>query len=391
MTVPFAVDPTDIRKFVVERLNAGSNAHLAKQLQQRFAVSRATAHNYLRELVAAGIIERTAPGRYQLAETSAHIAHRIHGLEEYEVWRKEILPLLEGLPENVLDIWRYGCTEIINNAIDHSESEGVLITIKRSSASVEIDIHDRGVGIFRKIAKALGLEDDRHAVLELSKGKVTTDPANHTGEGIFFSSRAFDTFKILSGGVFFNHERNDDKDWILGDEKPLEKIDGTGVYMTLRTDSDRKLKDVFDEHATDDENYRFDKTIVPVKLLQYGDDHLVSRSQAKRLLGRFDRFKTVVLNFQDVESIGQAFADEVFRVFPAQHPEVELIPMNTNEQVGRMISRATAGREPQRDLFSGPQSNGPQSGGPQGRAVEADSGPEGSGPDAIGPEDDHPR
>src|SRR5690606_33075114 len=107
-----------------------------------------------------------------------------------------------------------------------------------------------------------------------------------------------------------------------------------------------------DQHASDANDYRFDKTVVPVKLLQYGDDHLVSRSQAKRLLQRFDRFRTVVLNFEGVESIGQAFADEVFRVFPSQHPEVEIIPVQANEQVMRMINRAVSGRDPQGDLFS---------------------------------------
>lgn len=352
MSNPHLVDPTDVRKFVVHAITNGKNRQLAKQLQDRFGVSRPTAHNYLRELVAAQIIERTGPGRYDLRKVQTHIAHPLAGLDEYEVWISEIKPVLQDLPENVVDIWRYGCTEMINNAVDHSESPGVLVTITRTASTVEITVHDRGVGIFRKIARALKLEDDRHAVLELTKGKVTTDPARHTGEGIFFSSRAFDSFKILSGNVYFDHEGGDDRDWILGDEKPSEKVDGTTVFMTLSTTSPRLLQAVFDAYATDSEKYGFDRTVVPVKLLQYGDDQLVSRSQAKRLLVRFDRFKTVVLNFEGVETIGQAFADEVFRVFPGQHPEVELVPVSANEQVSRMISRATAGRVPQRDLFS---------------------------------------
>lgn len=73
-----------------------------------------------------------------------------------------------------------------------------------------------------------------------------------------------------------------------------------------------------------------------------GRDNLVSRSQAKRLLGRFDRFKVVVLDFSGVASIGQSFADEVFRVFRSKHPEVELVPINASSEVRRMISRAEA-------------------------------------------------
>jgi len=54
---------------------------------------------------------------------------------------------------------------------------------------------------------------------------------------------------------------------------------------------------------------------VPVKLAQYGNDKLVSRSQAKRLLARVELFKVVMLDFTNVPTIGQAFADEIFRVF----------------------------------------------------------------------------
>jgi hypothetical protein len=241
---------------------------------------------------------------------------------------------------------------MINNVIDHSESELMYVTVERSAHHTEVTVQDEGVGIFRKIAKALDLEDDRQAVLELSKGKVTTDPENHTGEGIFFSSRAFDSFDILSGGVFFEHEHRDGEDWIIGEEQQSAVVDGTLVSMSLRNDSDRELRQVFDSYATDADEYRFDKTVVPVKLLQYGDDHLISRSQAKRLMNRFDKFKTVVLNFQNVESIGQAFADEVFRVFPSQHPEIEIVAINANEQVARMMKRTTDVERPQRDLFT---------------------------------------
>jgi hypothetical protein len=78
-----------------------------------------------------------------------------------------------------------------------------------------------------------------------------------------------------------------------------------------------------------------------VFLAQYGDENLVSRSQAKRLLTRFDKFREVILNFENVEVIGQAFADEVFRVFTNKNPKIRLSYINTNEQVKKMILRAT--------------------------------------------------
>jgi hypothetical protein len=46
-----------------------------------------------------------------------------------------------------------------------------------------------------------------------------------------------------------------------------------------------------------------------------------------------------MFDFTEVSSIGQAFADEIFRVFPAEHPEIEIIPIRANSEVKRMIER----------------------------------------------------
>ncbi len=83
----------------------------------------------------------------------------------------------------------------------------------------------------------------------------------------------------------------------------------------------------------------FKKHILMV-LEQHGNEPLVTRSQAKRLLARFEKFMEIVLDFQDVESIGQAFADEIFRVFHNEHPNINLYPINVNDQVLSMIKRA---------------------------------------------------
>ena len=72
-----------------------------------------------------------------------------------------------------------------------------------------------------------------------------------------------------------------------------------------------------------------------------GYENLVSRSQAKRLLARVDRFKEVILDFADVHSIGQAFADEIFRVFSSQHPDVRIRVVNANDNILKMIRRVS--------------------------------------------------
>ena len=77
-----------------------------------------------------------------------------------------------------------------------------------------------------------------------------------------------------------------------------------------------------------------------MSLAQYGNDQLISRSQAKRLLLRVELFKIVIFDFRGVESIGQAFADEIFRVFAHQHPSIELASIHANLSVKQMIDRA---------------------------------------------------
>ena len=145
----------------------------------------------------------------------------------------------------------------------------------------------------------------------------------------------FDSFDIISGGVYFTHKFNDEKDWIFENN---EFIEGTSVWMRIHNHTSRTDKKIFEKFMSGDD-FGFNKTIVPVRLAQYGSDKLISRSQAKRVLARIELFKIVVFDFKGVEFIGQAFADEIFRVFRQKHPEMELLTINTNAEVEKMIRR----------------------------------------------------
>lgn len=81
--------------------------------------------------------------------------------------------------------------------------------------------------------------------------------------------------------------------------------------MRLVNNSTRTTKEIFDKFA-DPEEYTFAKTIAPVRLGQYEGEKLISRSRAKRLIFRFEKFRTVILDFDGIEEIGQALSDEVF-------------------------------------------------------------------------------
>lgn len=332
-----------VRNFIVSQVDARPT-DIARVTSQKFGISRQAVNKHLRNLVAGGFLAesgKTKSRSYKLQPLLEYWNWYDIGpdLQEHRVWREDIAPILGAMPGNVTDIWYYAFTEMFNNAIDHSAGTRITVYLEKTAASTDMRIFDDGVGIFRKIRQRFGLEDERHAVLELAKGKLTTDPARHTGEGIFFTSRATDVFDILSGGVFLTHRFGDTEDWILERDAPK---DGTAVMMRLANHTSRSLKRVFDQFASDDGDYAFNKTVVPLRLALYGDDTLVSRSQAKRLLSRVDRFEKVILDFHGIDAIGQAFADEVFRVFPLAHPEVELLPMNVSPDVQEMIARARA-------------------------------------------------
>ena len=334
-----------IRRFILENVKEYP-IEISKRTADKFDISRQAVNKHLKRLVEEGCLVADGKTRNQSYKLAPILEIRKvydlgpQNLAEDIIWTNDVRPLLENLPENVLGIWQYGVTEIINNANDHSGGTQLTVTVSKTAVGTTIIISDNGIGIFKKIQNELGLIDERHAILELSKGKLTTDPARHTGEGLFFTSRLFDSFDILSGGVFYTHQFGVDNDVLLEREKSLL---GTHVFLELNNHTARTTKKIFDQYASPEGDYSFNKTIVPVRLAQYGNDKLVSRSQAKRLLSRVELFQTVIFDFKEVSTIGQAFADEIFRVFASQHPDISLLTNNANSEVRRMISRATSG------------------------------------------------
>lgn len=257
-------------------------------------------------------------------------------LAEDEVWRDDIAPLLKDLPGNVQDIWNFCFTEMFNNAIDHSEGETISVYLERDEKAISLTLADDGVGIFRKIQRALGLPDERQAVLELAKGKFTTDTKRHSGQGVFFSSRMADSFDVASGRVYFSHQSGARPDVALEEE---QEVDGTILFLRVLNNSPRTTSEVFAEYREGDK-FGFDRTVVPVILAQYGNDQLVSRSQAKRVLARVENFEHVVFDFDRVSQIGQGFADEIFRVFAKAHPKVKLSVVRAGREVLGMVEAA---------------------------------------------------
>ncbi len=313
-------------------------------------VSRTAVVARVRNLIAEGQLVKEGTTRPIYRPGPKHVqvfVYEREGLEEDRVWRKDVLPLLRNAPQNVIEIAQYGLTEMVNNAVDHSEGRAVVVCVHQFAESIKLAVSDNGAGIFAKISRALELPDQRLALLELSKGKLTTDPSRHSGEGIFFTSRMFDTFQIISGGLLFSHDANHEKDILLEDSNPLTQHTkmSTIVKMCISMESKRLMEQVFAEYSSGPDEYAFSKTVVPVRMAKLGDENLVSRSQAKRVLQGVHRFRHIVFDFASVGKIGQAFADEIFRVFAIAHPDIEIEHIHATPEVQQMIRRAEVLRD----------------------------------------------
>lgn len=334
----------ELSAWLAQQFGSSVDEPLSGALARWRGISPQAANGQLRKLVETGVLRAQPRGRtkfYRLrALRHATISLEREKVQEDRIWSDIVAPELDGFAEPAaMRVLEYGVTEMVNNARDHSDGTTVTVRVHVDMAFGSVVVVDDGEGIFARIRRLCGLHDERESLLELAKGKLTTDPERHSGEGVFFSSRALDRFAIHSGGLSFSHMRGRD-DFLFDHD---DSIHGTTVLMRHAHTSLTELKSVFDEYAAPEE-YTFSKTVVPLRLAVFGNENLMSRSQARRVLARMERFRSVLLDFEGVPFIGQAFADEIFRVFARQHPDMELVPINTNAEVGQMVSRAMAGR-----------------------------------------------
>jgi anti-sigma regulatory factor (Ser/Thr protein kinase) len=228
-------------------------------------------------------------------------------------------------------IWNYAFSEMINNVMDHSMAESVSIIIEQDYLTTSVVIEDNGIGIFKKIKEHFGFESLDAAICELFKGKLTTDSANHSGEGIFFSSKLMDNFFIVSSGKIFTNNKYDNSRTI---NLANSNMKGTCVIMSLSNFTHKTPQEVFDLYANDDGG--FVKTKIPMKNIF--DTSPVSRSQAKRVCNRLEKFQEVVLDFEGLQWMGQGFAHQLFVIFANDHPNINLMPINMNEDITKMYN-----------------------------------------------------
>jgi anti-sigma regulatory factor (Ser/Thr protein kinase) len=324
------------------RMLAARGGASTGELADALGVTRQAVQYHLAPMLDSGTILRSGVGRATRYSRAADYANTwsIGDLAEDEAWDEIVggAPCLRDATPEALSILRYAVTEMVNNAIDHSSGTTFSVTVVCAESQLAIEVADDGVGAFNHLRDRLGLPDTFAAIQQLSKGKETTAPDRHSGEGIFFTSKAVDRFELESAGLRWvvDEPRGDQA---VGDSP---RTTGTSVRLELDARTTRRLADVFTPYARELE---FDTTRAVIRLFETSGT-FVSRSEAKRVATRLERFTEVVLDFDGVVEVGQGFVDELFRVWQAEHPEVTLTPVNMGPAVEQMVRRGLPRHRP---------------------------------------------
>jgi len=314
-----------------------------KELAALLGISRQALNKHVKELIRKSLISKIGNTKNALytyehrqAKTfSLKKEYLLSNLEEDKVFYE--LSLMSNLNrlvnERAYHIIEYAFTEILNNAIEHSESQQCTVEWRLDHYDFQFVIRDFGIGIFYSIYRKLNFDSENTAVGELIKGKTTTMQEKHTGEGIFFTSKAADMMTIRSHKIKLIYD-NKNNDIFLGEKRWIK---GTEVRFSISKNTRKILADIFTAYAPEEFDFQFNRTRVVVKLFL---DTYISRSEARRLLHGLDRFREIILDFKGVKVMGQGFADEIFRVFAQKHPEITIKTQNVSAVIAPMIAHA---------------------------------------------------
>lgn len=333
------MDNLDKIRSIFKKKKTLTTAEVVKSL----AISRQMAHRYLTQLVHSNEIYKQGgtrsssyhhgPRSKQKSLTSIKLLKETKNLLEDKVFEEVAmkLQLKKILNKAAFKIAYYSFSEMLNNAIDHSNSKKVNAIVEIKNGTFSFTIKDSGIGIYNRLKKGFKLSDDYESIEHLFKGKQTTFPERHSGQGIFFTSRIADQFAIKSNELQIIVD-NFNKDQII---KTSKKIIGTEVSFKIKMKTKKNLQELFNDHSSDE--FEFDTNNVRVKLS--ATKELVSRSQARKLLNGLEKFTHIIFDFKNVNGIGQAYADEIFRVFANMNPSKRISYINADRNVTFMIER----------------------------------------------------
>ncbi|MBL8341929.1 MAG: DUF4325 domain-containing protein [Rubrivivax sp.] len=321
---------------------------LGDYLTRRLQVTRRRANSLLKALEAAQWLVREGTPRRPAFRPGPlrQVVQRyaLDGLDEQAPWRRDFAPCFE-LPAPVRRMAQHGFTELVNNAIEHSGGTAVTVSMRQTPLQLQLLVSDDGCGLFTRIASCFAIDEPDLAMLELSKGKLTTAPDAHSGHGLFFSAQLADVIDVHANGVGYQRRAWEPGRWHAAPRRAgAATRTGTSVYLAIQLETTRTLDGVLQAHSASGTGYDFARTRVPLALLcgREADAALLSRAEARRAAHRLAGFAQADIDFAGVAHLGHGFADELFRVLPRLHPQLALNPVGMAPQVAAMIDAVRA-------------------------------------------------
>jgi len=153
---------------------------LVRFTSQFFGVTQQAVSLHLRQLMAAGLIEKIGDKRgttYRRSSASAPPSSSASAprssspapprsdfalpviaavpieskKDEHTYWDEYIKDQVHSLKANIFDIVEYGFGEMMNNVIDHAQAKNVTLGFDRNENRIQLTIQDDGIGVFKKI------------------------------------------------------------------------------------------------------------------------------------------------------------------------------------------------------------------------------------------------
>ena len=204
-----------IIQYILEKI-VQRQSSLAPHVATTFSISENVVYTYLRDLEKNSIIRKVKRGQYELIkkqDSFCFLRSSDQLSDDMDIYMKSLEKYITDLSNNIIQVWTYAFSEMANNVIDHSDCNCLRVLISRDYLYTSVILQDDGIGIFEKIKNHFHFATLDIAIAELLKGKLTTDTQNHSGEGIFFSSKMADEFyaisdnKIFTKNIFYNFFR----------------------------------------------------------------------------------------------------------------------------------------------------------------------------------------
>jgi hypothetical protein len=180
---------------------------------------------------------------------------------------------------------QHAFTELLNNAIDHSGGTQVTVSMRQTPLHLQLLVSDDGCGIFQRIERRPSTSPTHAlAMLELSKGKLTSQPDRHNGRGLFFTSRLADVFDLHANA----RPSSTAAGTAAAGTRAGRCAPGHSIYMAIALDTTRTLDGVLRRTAW---TARATASTAPWCRCSWwaARTGLESRAQAKRVASRLQR------------------------------------------------------------------------------------------------------